>query len=186
MPIWFQARCLRIETKRQQAAALQALRAYQRPLHPRQRGRNHFDQRALPCDGVAGDISQPGAAEGPGGARAGGVARQATLVPAAPGWEICELNRSGHSRRFCYLRARERARVRSDGSGTLMAEASHWEKPADHTYSGRVNWFGLLDNVPSRALASSHQRNQHGTNTAERLGESYQPVAVLVARTTPR
>jgi len=37
-------------------------------------------------------ISQPGVADGPGGARAGGVARQATLVPATPGWEICGLN----------------------------------------------------------------------------------------------
>jgi len=45
VPIWCQARCLRIRTKRQQAAALQALRAYQRPLHPRQRVRNRLDQR---------------------------------------------------------------------------------------------------------------------------------------------
>ncbi len=62
MPIWGQAHCLCITTKRQQAAALQALRACQSPLHPRQRVRNHWDQRALPCDGVAGDISQPGVA----------------------------------------------------------------------------------------------------------------------------
>ncbi len=88
MPIWGQTRCLCIKTKRQQAVALQTLRAYQRPLHPRQRVRNHWDQRALPWDGVAGHISQPGVAEGTGGARAGGVVRQATLVPAAPGWEI--------------------------------------------------------------------------------------------------
>ena len=73
-------------------AAPQALRACQRPLHPRQRVRNRRDQRALPCDGVAGHIAQPGVAEGPGGARAGGVVRQATLVPAAPGCEICGLN----------------------------------------------------------------------------------------------
>jgi len=61
--IWGQTRCLGIETKRQQAAALQALRAYQRPLHPRQRVRNHRDQRAFPCDGVAGDTSPPGVAD---------------------------------------------------------------------------------------------------------------------------
>ncbi|HOK76176.1 MAG TPA: hypothetical protein PLW35_00470 [Verrucomicrobiota bacterium] len=63
MPIWFQTRCLRTRTKRQQAAALQALRAYQRPLHPRQRGRNHWDQSAFPCDGVAADVSQLGVAD---------------------------------------------------------------------------------------------------------------------------
>jgi len=105
-PIWGQTRCLRChadmvpdtlfahrkETKRQQAAALETLRAYQRPLHPRQRVRNHRDQRALPCDGVAGHISQPGVAEGPGGCRCRGVACQATLVPATPGWEKCGLN----------------------------------------------------------------------------------------------
>ncbi len=34
MPIWGQALCLGRKTKRQQAAALQTLRAYQRPLHP--------------------------------------------------------------------------------------------------------------------------------------------------------
>ncbi|MGC8990948.1 MAG: hypothetical protein ACP5MD_12580, partial [Verrucomicrobiia bacterium] len=83
MPTWGQTRCSRIKTKRQQAAALQALRAYQRPLHRRQRVRNHWDQRALPCDGVAGHISQPGVAEGPGG-KSRGVARQATLVRATP------------------------------------------------------------------------------------------------------
>jgi len=71
-PIECQARCLRIRKKRQQAAALQTLCAYQRPLHRRQRVRNHRDQRALPCDGVAGHISQPGVAEGSGGGRAGG------------------------------------------------------------------------------------------------------------------
>ncbi|HOK79143.1 MAG TPA: hypothetical protein PLW35_15635, partial [Verrucomicrobiota bacterium] len=60
--IWGQTRCLGMKTKRQQAAALQALRAYQRPLHPRQRVKNHWDQCALPCDGVAGHISQPGVA----------------------------------------------------------------------------------------------------------------------------
>ncbi|HOK77880.1 MAG TPA: hypothetical protein PLW35_09180, partial [Verrucomicrobiota bacterium] len=50
----------------------------------------HWDQRALPCDGVAGDISQPGVTEGMGGVQEpGGVARQATLVPATPGWQIC-------------------------------------------------------------------------------------------------
>ncbi|HOK78461.1 MAG TPA: hypothetical protein PLW35_12160, partial [Verrucomicrobiota bacterium] len=43
--IWGQARCLGRKTKRQQAAALQTLRAYHRPLHPRLRGRNHRDQR---------------------------------------------------------------------------------------------------------------------------------------------
>ncbi len=80
------------KTKRQQAAALQTLHAYQRPLHRQQHVRNHRDQRALPCDGVTGHISQPGVAEGPEGARAGGVARQATLVPATPGCEICEPN----------------------------------------------------------------------------------------------
>jgi len=79
--IWGQTHCWRMETKRQQAAALQALRSWQCPLHLRQRVRNHYDQRALPCDGVVGHIPQPGVAEGLGGARAGGVARQATLVP---------------------------------------------------------------------------------------------------------
>ncbi len=43
--IWGQTRCLCIKTKRQQAAALQTLRAYQRPLHPRQRVKYHSDQR---------------------------------------------------------------------------------------------------------------------------------------------
>lgn len=62
-----------------------------------------------------------------------------------------------------------------------MAAHSHWQKPADHTFSGRFDWFGLLGDVPARAIAGSHQRNQHGTNTAERLGESHQPVAILVA-----
>ena len=45
MLIWGQTRCLAIETKRQQAAALQTLRGYQRAPHPRQRVRNHWDQR---------------------------------------------------------------------------------------------------------------------------------------------
>ncbi|HOK76565.1 MAG TPA: hypothetical protein PLW35_02455, partial [Verrucomicrobiota bacterium] len=64
-----------IKTKRQQAAALQALRAYQCPLHPRERVINHRDQRAVPCGGVAGHISQPGVAESPhyGGAGAGAM-----------------------------------------------------------------------------------------------------------------
>ncbi|MGC8990292.1 MAG: hypothetical protein ACP5MD_09245, partial [Verrucomicrobiia bacterium] len=40
----------------------------QRPLHRRQRRvQCGLDQRALPSDGVAGHISQTGAAEGPGG-----------------------------------------------------------------------------------------------------------------------
>ena len=43
--IWGQTRCLGMKTKRQQAAALQALRAYQRPVHPRRRVGNHRDQR---------------------------------------------------------------------------------------------------------------------------------------------
>ncbi len=73
MPIRFQARWLRIETKRQQAAALQTLRAYQRPLHPRRRVRNYRDRRAFPCDGVVGQISQPGVAEGPGGVQGPGA-----------------------------------------------------------------------------------------------------------------
>ena len=60
MPIWGQTRCLGMKTKRQQAVALQTLRACQRPLHPRQGVRNHWDQRALPCDGVAAGISQTG------------------------------------------------------------------------------------------------------------------------------
>ena len=72
MPIWFQARRLGMNTKRQQAAALQALRANQRPLHPRQRLSNHWDQRAVPCDGVEADISEPGMTEGPGGCKSGG------------------------------------------------------------------------------------------------------------------
>ena len=87
--IWGQTRCLGIETKRQQAAALQTLRVCQRPLHPRQRVRYRWDQHVLPCVGVAEHISRPGVAEGPGGARAGAVARQATLVLATPGWAIC-------------------------------------------------------------------------------------------------
>ncbi len=33
--IWGQTRCLGMKTKRQQAAALQTLRAYQRPMRPR-------------------------------------------------------------------------------------------------------------------------------------------------------
>ncbi|MDH7503170.1 MAG: hypothetical protein QHJ82_10750, partial [Verrucomicrobiota bacterium] len=45
---------------------------------------------ALPSDGVAGHISRPGVVEGPG-ARSGGVAREASLVRAGPGWEICGL-----------------------------------------------------------------------------------------------
>jgi len=45
MPIWFQASWLCIRTKRQQAAALQALRAYQRLLHTRRRVRSHWDHR---------------------------------------------------------------------------------------------------------------------------------------------
>jgi len=45
-------------------AALQALRAYQRPVHPRQRVRNDWDQRALPCAGVAEHFSQPAVPEG--------------------------------------------------------------------------------------------------------------------------
>jgi len=56
-----------MRTKRQQAAALQTLRDWQRPLHPRPRRVQWGpDQRALPGDGVAGHISQPGVAEGPG------------------------------------------------------------------------------------------------------------------------
>ncbi|MDH7504493.1 MAG: hypothetical protein QHJ82_17515, partial [Verrucomicrobiota bacterium] len=35
-------------------------------------------------------ICLAGVADGPGGARAGGVARQATLVQAGPGLEICK------------------------------------------------------------------------------------------------
>ncbi|MDH7503585.1 MAG: hypothetical protein QHJ82_12850, partial [Verrucomicrobiota bacterium] len=55
MPTWGQTRCSRIRTKRQQAAALQALGARQRPLHQRQRRVQWgLDQRALPSDGVAG------------------------------------------------------------------------------------------------------------------------------------
>jgi len=42
---WGQTRWSRIKRKRQQAAALQTLRACQRPLHPRQRVTNHRDQR---------------------------------------------------------------------------------------------------------------------------------------------
>ncbi|HOK77276.1 MAG TPA: hypothetical protein PLW35_06085, partial [Verrucomicrobiota bacterium] len=50
------------------AAALQTLGAYQRALQPRQRRVQWgFDQGAFPSDGVAGHISQPGVAEGPGG-----------------------------------------------------------------------------------------------------------------------
>jgi len=48
-----QTRCLCTNTKRQQAAALQALRAYQRPLHPLQRVKRHWDQPALPCESRA-------------------------------------------------------------------------------------------------------------------------------------
>ncbi|MGC8990221.1 MAG: hypothetical protein ACP5MD_08885, partial [Verrucomicrobiia bacterium] len=49
MRTWGQTRCSRIKTKRQQAAALQALGAYQRALHPRQRRvQLGLDQRALP------------------------------------------------------------------------------------------------------------------------------------------
>ncbi len=73
------------ETKRQQAAALQALRACHRTLHLQQRVKNHWDQRALSCDGVAGHISQPGVTEGPGECWSRGSARQSTLVPATPG-----------------------------------------------------------------------------------------------------
>ncbi len=72
------------------------------PTHPRQRVRNHWDQRAVPCDGVEADISPPGATEGPGSARARGVALQAALVPATPGWEMCGLRLvavPGHFRR---------------------------------------------------------------------------------------
>jgi len=43
--IWGQTRYLGIRTKRQQAAALQTLRACQRPQHQRQRVDNHRDQR---------------------------------------------------------------------------------------------------------------------------------------------
>ncbi len=42
---WGQTRCLGMTTKRQQAAALQTLRACQYPLHPPQRVRYHRDQR---------------------------------------------------------------------------------------------------------------------------------------------
>jgi len=45
MSIWGHTRCLGMETKRQQAAALQTLRACQRPMHPRQRVKEHRDQR---------------------------------------------------------------------------------------------------------------------------------------------
>ena len=56
-----------MKTKRQQAAALQALRVCQRPLHPRQRRVQWgLDQGAPPSDGVAGHISKLGVAEGPG------------------------------------------------------------------------------------------------------------------------
>ncbi|MDH7502977.1 MAG: hypothetical protein QHJ82_09765, partial [Verrucomicrobiota bacterium] len=44
-----------------------SLGAYQRPLHLRQRRVQWgLDQRALPSDGVAGHISQPGVVEGLG------------------------------------------------------------------------------------------------------------------------
>ncbi len=43
--IWGQTRCLCRRTKRQQAAALQALRACQRSRHLQQRVRNRWDQR---------------------------------------------------------------------------------------------------------------------------------------------
>ncbi|MGC8991394.1 MAG: hypothetical protein ACP5MD_14855, partial [Verrucomicrobiia bacterium] len=60
----------------------------QRPLQPRQRRVQWgLDQSALPSDGVAGHISQPGVAEGPG-CKSRGIARWATLVPATPGREI--------------------------------------------------------------------------------------------------
>ncbi len=52
--VWGQARCLAIKTKRQQAAALETLRAYQRPMHPRQRVTNHRDGRPDPM-GPYGD-----------------------------------------------------------------------------------------------------------------------------------
>jgi len=72
MRTWGQTRCSRTKTKRQQAAALQALRVFQRALHRRQRRVQwKFDQRALSSDGVAWHISQPGVFEGLG-ARAGG------------------------------------------------------------------------------------------------------------------
>jgi hypothetical protein len=44
-------------------------------------------------DKVAADISQPGGAELSGeGGRHRVFGRRTTLVPAAPGWEICSLN----------------------------------------------------------------------------------------------
>ncbi len=52
--VWGQTRCSSIKTKRQQAAALQTLRACQRPVHPQQRVRNHRDQRRDPT-GPHGD-----------------------------------------------------------------------------------------------------------------------------------
>jgi len=42
---WGQTRWSSIKRKRQQAAALQTLRACQRVVHPRQGVRNHWDQR---------------------------------------------------------------------------------------------------------------------------------------------
>ncbi|MDH7502057.1 MAG: hypothetical protein QHJ82_04990, partial [Verrucomicrobiota bacterium] len=64
----------------------------QRALHPRQRRvQCGLDQGAFPSDGVAGHISKLGVVEGPGGTRALGFARWATLVPATPGWGICGL-----------------------------------------------------------------------------------------------